>query len=243
WGQKAKAECNEIIKNVRKEGRRALLETEAKRIVALHKAPVLEEGVAVNSEEAVKLAKKIGGKVVLKIVSPDILHKSDAGGVKINLETEEEIKTAFDEIIKNARKYNPDADIKGCLVSQMAEKGVEIIIGTKIDDQFGPVIMVGLGGILVEVLKDVSFRVLPITRPSAKGMLSEIKSAPILDGIRGEPPVDKKAIVDLLLNVSEIVESYPEIQEIDLNPVIASNDGLLVVDARIILKEEADAYV
>jgi acyl-CoA synthetase (NDP forming) len=181
--------------------------------------------------------------VVLKIVSPDILHKSDAGGVKINLETEEEIKTAFDEIIKNARKYNPDADIKGCLVSQMAEKGVEIIIGTKIDDQFGPVIMVGLGGILVEVLKDVSFRVLPITRSSAKGMLSEIKSAPILDGIRGEPPVDKKAIVDLLLNVSEIVESYPEIQEIDLNPVIASNDGLLVVDARIILKEEADRYV
>lgn len=243
WGQKAKAECNEIIKNVRKEGRRALLETEAKKIIALHKAPVLEEGVAANSEEAVKLAKKIGGKVVLKIVSPDILHKSDAGGVKVNLETEEEIKAAFDKIITNAGKYNPDADIKGCLVSQMADKGVEIIIGAKIDDQFGPVIMVGLGGILVEVLKDVSFRVLPITRSSAKGMLSEIKSAPILDGVRGEPPVDKKAIVDLLLTVGEIVEAYPEIQEIDLNPVIARNDGLSVVDARIILKEEADAYV
>lgn len=237
WRQKAKAECVQIIENAKKDGRRSLLETEAKRIISLHKAPVVEEEVATTADHAVKIAKKIGGKVVLKIVSQDILHKSDAGGVKVNLETEDEIRSSFDKIIANVKNYKADADIKGCLVSPMADKGVEIIIGTKVDDQFGAVIMVGLGGILVEVLHDVAFRVLPITRTSAKGMLSEIKSAPILDGVRGEPAVDKKAIVDLLLVVSEIVESYPEIQEIDLNPVIARSDGLSIVDARIILKE------
>ncbi len=238
WGQKSKSECIEIIKKARSEGRGALLETEAKQIIALHKAPVVEEKIATDAEQAVKLAKKIGGKVVLKIVSQDILHKSDAGGVKVNLETEDEVRAAFDKIISNVKEYKPEADIKGCLVSPMADKGVEIIIGTKIDDQFGPVIMVGLGGILVEVLKDVAFRVLPITRTSAKGMLSDIKSAPILDGVRGEPPVDKNAIVNLLLTVSEIIEAYPDIQEMDLNPVIARNDGLSIVDARIILKKE-----
>lgn len=238
WRQRAKAECIDIINKAKSEGRRALLETEAKRIISLHKAPVSDEAIATSADEAVKLAKKIGGKVVLKIVSQDILHKSDAGGVKVNLETDEEIRSAFDKIISNVKEYNPDADIKGCLVSPMADKGVEIIIGTKIDDQFGPIIMAGLGGILVEVLKDVAFRVLPITRTSAKGMLSDIKSAPILNGVRGEQPVDKKAIVDLLLVVSEIIESYPDIQEMDLNPVIARNDGLSIVDARIILKEE-----
>ena len=238
WRQKAKPECIEIIKRARSEGRRALLETEAKEIIAIHKAPVSEEKIATTAEQAVKLAKKLGGKVVLKIVSKDILHKSDAGGVKVNLETEEEIRAAFDKIISNVKEYKPDVDIKGCLVSPMADKGVEIIIGTKVDDQFGPVIMVGLGGILVEVLKDVAFRVLPITRTSAKSMLSDIKSAPILDGVRGEQPVDKNAIVNLLLVVSEIIESYPDIQEMDLNPVIARSDGLSIVDARIILKEE-----
>lgn len=238
WGQKSKSECIEIIKKARSEGREALLETEAKKIIALHKAPVVEEKIAADAEQAVKLAKKIGGKVVLKIVSQDILHKSDAGGVKVNLETEDEVRAAFEKIISNVKEYKPEADIKGCLVSPMADKGVEIIIGTKIDDQFGPVIMVGLGGILVEVLKDVAFRVLPITRTSAKGMLSDIKSAPILDGVRGEPPVDKNAIINLLLTVSEIIEAYPDIQEMDLNPVIARNDGLSIVDARIILNKE-----
>jgi len=238
WGQKAKSESLDIIKKARSEGRRYLLETEAKKIIAIHKAPVVEEKIAADADQAVKLAKKIGGKVVLKIVSKDILHKSDAGGVKVNLETEDEVRAAFEKIIANVKEFKPDADIKGCLVSPMADKGVEIIIGTKIDDQFGPVIMVGLGGILVEVLKDVAFRVLPITRTSAKGLLSDIKSAPILDGVRGEPPVDKNAIINLLLTVSEIIEAYPDIQEMDLNPVIARSDGLSIVDARIILKEE-----
>ena len=139
-----------------------------------------------------RFAAKLQDEVVLKIVSPDILHKSDAGGVLTNLKTEKQIRHAFDAIMKNARQFTPEADIRGVLVSPMARKGVEIIIGTKIDDQFGPVIMYGLGGIMVEVLKDVAFRVLPLTRASARKMMEETKSYPILNGIRGNPPYDKK---------------------------------------------------
>ena len=124
----------------------------------------------------------------------------------------------------------------------MVSNGVEVIIGTKIDDQFGPIVMFGLGGILVEIVKDVSFRVLPVSRFSAEEMIGEIKSAPILDGVRGMKPVDKKSIADLILTVSEIIEAYPIIREMDLNPVIANNDGLSIVDARIILKDQKDQY-
>jgi len=174
----------------------------------------------------------------MKIVSPDILHKSDAGGVKLNLKTGEELRAGFNEIMKNAHRYDKNADIRGGIVSRMAGEGVEVIIGTKIDDQFGPVIMFGVGGIMVEVVKDVSFRVLPISRTAPQKMISEIKSYPILDGVRGKPPVDKQALCRLLLTVSEIIEAYPQIQEMDLNPVIAHEDGLSIVDARIILKKK-----
>jgi acetyltransferase len=173
----------------------------------------------------------------MKIVSPDILHKSDAGGVRRNLKDPDEIREAFNKIMENARAYNPNADIKGVLVAPMANDGLEVIIGTKIDDQFGPVIMFGIGGIMVEVLKDVVFRVLPISPYSAKNMINEIKSVKLLDGFRGRPPVDRKALKRLLLTVSEIIGSYPEIQEMDFNPVILYEEGLNVVDARIILKK------
>ncbi len=241
WRVKAKAEGKEIIDLARKENRRALLEPEAKRILSLHNAPVSVDRVARTAEEAVKIAADLKGEVVLKIVSPDILHKTDAGGVRLGLSDPEEIQVAFDEIMNNARKYKKDAELSGCMVSRMEEDGVEIIIGTKIDDQFGPVIMFGLGGILVEVVKDVSFRVLPLSRNSAKKMIGEIKSAPILNGIRGKPPVDRKALVDMLITVSDIIESYPEIEEMDLNPVIAHENGISLVDARIILKDLEDA--
>jgi len=135
----------------------------------------------------------------------------------------------------NARTFDPNADIRGVLVSSMADKGVEVIIGTKIDDQFGPVIMYGLGGIMVEVLKDVSFRVLPLSRRGAKNMIQETKSAPILVGIRGNPPYDQKALVNLLLLCSDLIEAYPEIREMDLNPVIVHQGGCSIADARIIL--------
>jgi acetyltransferase len=237
YGKKAKKDALAIIEHAKSEGRRALFEHEAKRLLDLHGAPVSLDRLARTAAEAKRIAKELGGKVALKIVSPDILHKSDAGGVKLNLKTGEEIGRAFDEIMQNARRYDKDADIRGCVVSRMAGEGVEVIIGTKIDDQFGPVIMFGVGGIMVEVVKDVSFRVLPISHTAPQKMISEIKSYPILDGVRGRPPVDKQALCRLLLTVSEIIEAYPQIHEMDLNPVIAHEDGLSIVDARIILKK------
>ena len=238
WGAKAKSEGKKIIEAARRDGRMALLEFEAKRLIALHGAPVSEDLLAKTADEAVEFAKKIGHEVVLKIVSPDILHKSDAGGVKINLRTEREIRQGFKDIIKNAAEFNPSADIRGVLVSSMAQDGVEVIIGTKYDDQFGPIIMYGLGGIMVEILKDVSFRVLPITPTTARKMIEQTKSYPILEGARGKPPLDKKSVRRLLMLCSEIVEAYPEIQEMDLNPVIVHKKGLSIVDARILLKAE-----
>jgi acetyltransferase len=176
--------------------------------------------------------------VAMKIVSPAILHKSDAGGVRIKLGSEKEIRSAYREIMKNSKQYDPKADIKGVLVSPMADEGVEVIIGTKIDDQFGPIVMYGLGGIMVEILKDVAFRVLPISPTDARKMIEETKSYPILDGARGNPPLDKKALRKLLMLCSDIVESYPQIEEMDLNPVIVHEKGVSVVDARIILRSE-----
>jgi acetyltransferase len=238
WGVKANKEGKKILANARAEGRRALLEPEAKRLLAAHGAPVSEEHLAASAKEAVARFKAFDGPAVLKVVSPDILHKSDAGGVKVGLASEKEVRAAYTQIMKSAKAHRPDADIRGALVCPMAPKGVEVIIGTKTDDQFGPVIMYGLGGVMVEILKDVSFRVLPISRRSARRMIDETQSAPILNGVRGEPPYDKKALVELLVLCSEIVESYPEIEEMDLNPVIVHHEGLSVVDARIILKEE-----
>jgi len=238
WRAKARPEGQKIISDARKDSRNALLEHEAKKLFAIHGAPVSADLVAQTEDEAVKIAQKIGKDVVLKIVSPDILHKSDAGGVRVGLKTEKEIRSAFKEILENARQYDNNADIRGVLVSPMADEGVEIIIGTKYDDQFGPVIMYGLGGIMVEILKDVSFRVLPITRTAPRKMIEQTKSFPILNGARGKPPLDQKAIRKLLRLCSEIVEAYPEIEEMDLNPVIVHEKGLSIVDARVILKKE-----
>ena len=238
WGANARPEGKQIIAAARKDGRSALLENEAKQLLAIHGAPVTNDRLVQTADEAVKFAKSFDQDAVLKIVSPDILHKSDAGGVRIKLQTDQEVRGAFKEITKNARTYNKKADIRGILVSPMAETGVEIIIGTKYDDQFGPVIMYGLGGIMVEIIKDVSFRVLPITRSAAKRMIEQTKSFPILNGARGNPKLDQKAIRKLLMLCSEIVEAYPDIEEMDLNPVIVHEKELSVVDARIILKTE-----
>jgi acyl-CoA synthetase (NDP forming) len=242
WGNKATGEGRDIMEKALDQGRRALLEPEARQILKLHGAPVAPGGLAASAEEAVKLAAGMGGPVALKLVSPDILHKSDAGGVCLNLEGDREIARAFGEIQRKAKRHSPGADIRGCLVSPMADPGLEIIIGTKIDEQFGPVIMFGLGGILVEVLQDVVFRVLPVSRWSARQMITELKAHHILNGIRGKPPVDKNAICDLIMTVSEIIEAYPQIREIDLNPVIACEKSLTVVDARIILKKNSNNH-
>ena len=239
WRAKAKPEAKAIIALARKENRRYLLEHEAKQLLSFHGAKVSNDFLAATAEEAVAYAKQLSRDVVLKIVSPHILHKSDAGGVRLNLRLENEILKAHKEIIANAIKFNKDADIRGVLVCPQADEGVEIIIGTKIDDQFGPVIMYGLGGVMVEILKDVAFRVLPITPTAAKHMIEETKSAPILKGVRGQAPLDTTALRRMLLLCSEVVASYPEIEEMDLNPVIVHEAGLSIVDARIILKPEA----
>ncbi|VVS95440.1 acetate--CoA ligase family protein [Desulfoluna spongiiphila] len=238
WGAKAKKKAVRIIQNARTEGRRYLFEHEAKEVLRSHGAPAMREHLAKTADDAVRLAEEIGGAVVLKIVSPDILHKSDAGGVRLNLENEDQIRNAFHRIIDNAREYKSDAVIKGCLVASMKKKGVEVIIGTKIDRQFGPVVMFGIGGILVEVVRDVSFRVLPLSRTAASRMIDEIKSAPILNGFRGSPALDKQALSQLLLTVSEVIESYPDIEEMDLNPVIVHDQGIDIADARMILKKD-----
>jgi acetate---CoA ligase (ADP-forming) len=235
WGIRRKPAAVEIFRQAKREGRSALLEHEAKQIFAMHGAPVIPDRLVKTAGEAVAAAREFKSDVVLKIVSPDILHKSDAKGVRVKLHTEKEIRQAFAEIIANAKAYKPDADIRGILVSPMAGEGTEVIIGTKIDDQFGPVVMFGIGGIMVEVLKDVAFRVLPISNASAKKMIREIRSYPILRGTRGRPPSDEKALRRLLLACSEIVESYVEIREMDLNPVIVHEKGLSIVDARIIM--------
>ncbi|MCK9463184.1 MAG: acetate--CoA ligase family protein [Proteobacteria bacterium] len=237
WGHKANDEAKEIIEGAYADGRSSLLEHEAKRVLRLHDAPVSDDRLATSGEKAARLGYDIDRPVAMKIVSPDILHKSEAGGVKLGITSPKEAREAYKLIIKNARKYKPNADIRGCLISPMAESGVDVIIGTKIDQQFGPVIMFGIGGIFVEVLKDVVFRVLPLSREAARRMISEIRSAPIFNGFRGKPPIDQNAIVELLMIVSEIIEAYPEICEIDLNPVIVRQQGLSIVDARIILKE------
>lgn len=236
WGSKSHPEGSKIIAKALSENRKSLLEIEAKQLLSYHHAPVTIDKLVQSAEEAVEVANEMEQPVVLKIASPDILHKSDVGGVCLDLKGKTEIRKSYKRIIKNARKYNPTANIKGVNISPMVKGGVEVIIGTKIDDQFGPVIMYGLGGVMVEILKDVSFRVLPISRHSAATMIEETKSYPILNGVRGAPPYDKKAIIRLLLLCSEIVESYPKIAEMDLNPVIVHETGLSVVDARIILK-------
>jgi len=238
WKSKAKPEGDRIIKMALQEGRHSLLEYEAKKLFEIHGAPVPKDCLVQSADEAIQCALDLDTDVALKIVSPDILHKSDAGGVRIKLSAEKEIRSAYREIMKNSKKYDAKADIRGILISPMADEGVEIIIGTKIDDQFGPVIMYGLGGIMVELLQDLAFRVLPISPTEARKMIAETKSSPILDGARGTPALDKKALRRLLVLCSDIVASYPQIEEMDLNPVIVHQKGVSVVDARIILKSE-----
>jgi acetate---CoA ligase (ADP-forming) len=237
WRSKAKKEGVQIIENARKEGRHVLLEHEAKQLIKLHGAATSVGQVAKTSDEAWDIAGKIKENVVLKIVSPDILHKSDARGVKLNLASEKEVRKGFEQIIKSADAYNPNADIRGVLVAPMAQQGLEIIIGTKIDEQFGPVIMYGLGGIMVEIMKDVTFWVLPVSPTDCKKMLEDTRSSILLSGVRGQTGYDKKLLRKLISMCSELIESYPEIEEMDLNPVILYEQGLDVVDARIILKK------
>lgn len=228
---------DEIIATARSANRLYLLEDESKTIMQLYKIPVTKFEVAETEDAAVKAAEKIGYPVVLKILSPDVIHKSDVGGVLINLKDADQVRSGFHTIISNVEKHKGKARIRGIFVEEFAPKGVEVIIGAIKDPQFGPALMFGLGGIFVEVLKDVSFRVAPITKFDAQEMLQEIKGYPILTGIRGQDPSDTQALVNILLQVSKLVMDYPVINQLDLNPIFAYPKGAKCVDARIILEE------
>jgi len=222
----------QIISQARREGRKALLETEAKTICMEYQIPVTPFKLAKNEDEATEFAQQIGFPVVLKIVSPDVIHKSDAGGVILNLRNATEVKSAYQKILDSVKKYSPTAKI----VQEMAPKSTEVIVGAIKDSQFGQTLMFGLGGIFVELLKDVTFRVAPITREDAREMVTKVKAYPLLTGYRNTPPADVNAIINVLLNTSKLVMDYPEIKELDLNPIMAYEKGVKTVDARIILE-------
>jgi len=227
-------EVHRIIEKAKKE-KRSLLETEAKELLREYGIPVPDFKLIKSEEEITELTKEINFPIVMKIASPDIIHKTDAGGVKIGIKTEKEARIAYQEIIFEAKKYNKKAKISGVIVYPMVPQGTEIIIGIMKDPHFGPVIMFGLGGIFVEVLKDISFRILPIEERDAGEMINEIKGSKILKGVRGEGPKDIKAIENLLLKISQLALENSEISEIDLNPVFVFEKGLQVIDARMIL--------
>ena len=224
-----------ILDNAKKEKRSALLEEEGQEILRAYGFPLPASKLAKSKKEAVAASKKIGYPVVLKIASPQIIHKSDAGGVKVNLQNAKDVENAFDTIIKNAKKYNKKADIKGVLVVEMVKGGKEMIIGSKLEPGFGPVVMLGMGGIYVEVLKDVTFRLAPMTNIEADDMISSIKTKKILEGVRGEKPSDIKKLSECIQRLSQLVSDFNEIKELDMNPVLVmeKNKGCKVLDVRI----------
>jgi acetyltransferase len=195
--------------------------------------------LAKTADEAVAAAESIGYPVVMKIASPDILHKTDIGGIKLNIASAGDVRDAFDLLVYRGRRYMPDATIWGCQVQQMVKGGREVIIGMNRDPQFGPLLMFGLGGIYVEALKDVTFRVAPIGQREANEMLGEIRAIRLLRGVRGEKPSDMAAIADTVLRISQLVTEFPEIVELDINPlmVFEAGKGALAVDMRLALKD------
>jgi acyl-CoA synthetase (NDP forming) len=227
---------SKIIANVLKSGRTVLTEVESKQLVAEAGIPVVETKLAKTKAEAISISKKMRFPVVLKIVSPDIIHKSDIGGVKLGLANATQVGKAYTEIVAAAKKANKKADIQGISVQKMARTGVEVIMGMSKDAQFGPVLMFGLGGVFVEVLKDVAFRIVPLNRRDASQMIREIKGYPLLEGYRGQEPANITALEDLLLKLSDFVDKNPKIKEMDLNPIFAYKDSALAVDARVILE-------
>ncbi len=226
----------DVIDKARGQGRTVLTEIESKQILDEAGIPVAKAQLARTAKEASAAAEKAGLPVVLKIVSPDVTHKSDVGGVRLGLKSASEVEAAFDEIVAAVKSKQPDARIEGVAVQHMAPPGTEVIVGMSKDPQFGPVLMFGLGGIFVEVLKDVAFRIVPLEPRDARQMVREIKGFPVLQGVRGQDPADLGALEGLLLKLSEFIEAHPEIEELDLNPVFAYRDGALAVDARIVVE-------
>jgi acyl-CoA synthetase (NDP forming) len=227
----------EVFKRSLANGRRHLTELESKEVLTMVGIPTVATTLATSADEAVSMAEKMGYPVVLKISSPQIVHKSDAGGVRTNLRESGAVAGAFAEIIGSAKAYNPEAKLEGVVVQHMEERGLELIVGGICDPIFGPTVMFGMGGTWVEVLKDVGFSLAPTDMEGARELMESIKGAPILRGFRGGKPVDKDALADIIIKVGDLLGSHPVIGEVDLNPVFARVDGAVAVDARIVLKE------
>jgi 4-hydroxybutyryl-CoA synthetase (ADP-forming) len=230
-----KSKVKNVFDTVKKEGRTNLLEEEGQEVLRAYGFPLPQSILATTEDEAVNTAKKIGFPVVMKIASPQIIHKSDAGGVKVGVSSEQGVRDAFNQIITNAKKYNKDATIKGILVQEMVKGGKELIIGSKLEPGFGPVIMLGMGGIYVEVLKDVTFRLAPVSDKEADDMINSIKTKKLLEGVRGEKPSDLKKLSELIQRLSALVTDFKEIKELDMNPVLVmeQGNGCKVLDVRI----------
>ena len=233
--------AQQIIHAAMNEGRGNLLEHEALHICRLYGISAPEFALAENAQEAERCANNCGYPVALKIVSPDIIHKTEAGGVLIGLDTPTSVKSSFHEIIDKAKRYKQGVDIRGVLVQKMAPQGIETIIGSLKDPQFGQTVMFGLGGILVEMLEDVAFRVVPIDTQDALQMIHEVKGSALLKGYRNSPHANEEALADALLRVSALAMDFPEILSIDLNPTVAHSKGISVVDARVIFDKAVHA--
>ncbi len=213
---------------------RVLTEVESKEMLKAAGLPVVDTRLACSKKEAVSISREIGFPVVLKVMSADVVHKSDSGGVKLGLANSAQVEKAYSAIMSSVKGAYPEAKIQGVSVQSMARPGVEVIVGMSRDPQFGPVLMFGLGGVLVELLKDVSFRIVPVSKADAAEMIREIKGFPMLEGFRGSEPADLGALEKLIVGVSEFIERNPQVKELDLNPVFAYKDGVVAVDARVI---------
>jgi acyl-CoA synthetase (NDP forming) len=234
-------ECETIIQKALKEGRSSLLIQESQQICKLHHIPTPGSHVVQNVDEAVTKGKEIGFPVVLKIISPQILHKSDVGGVALGIEGEAALKEAYAKLMSDVHEKEPKAEVFGVLIEKMMPPSTEVIVGGIRDSQFGPSIMFGMGGIFTEVYKDVAFRVAPLDEIDALNLIHELRGSKILEGIRGQPPADMDALVDVLMAVSSLMLKHSAISQLDLNPVIAYPDGVCAVDTRIVLaKDDGD---
>ena len=231
-----------VLDKVRAAGRMTIGDSEARQILSAYGLPIPKSEIAATQEEAMEIARQIGYPVVLKIASPDIVHKTDIGGVKVGLRSAEDVRDAFELMVYRAQRYVPEAHIWGCLVQEMAPAGgQEVLVGMNRDPQFGPLVTFGLGGIYVETLRDVTFRVAPFSVQEAEAMLGEIRAHALLDGVRGQPPLDKAAIVDALLRIGQLVQDFPEIAELDINPLIVyprrqgDQPSAIAIDMRLVL--------
>ncbi|MEE2605630.1 MAG: acetate--CoA ligase family protein, partial [Thermoproteota archaeon] len=230
-----KNKAKSVFDKVKSEGRTNLLEDEGREILDAYGFPLPDSALATTEDEAVDAANKVGYPIVMKIASPQIVHKSDAGGVKVNLTNDDEVRNGFKTIMENAKKYDSNAEIKGVLIVEMVKGGKEMIIGSKLEPGMGPVVMLGMGGIYVEILKDVTFRLAPLTDQEANDMISSIKTKKLLDGVRGEKPSDINKLAECIQRLSQLVTDFTEIKELDMNPVLVmeQDQGCKILDVRI----------